>query len=99
MPDSQGMGDNAGPLSPIGVGKPALIGINSTAPPKVIEVADDPVAGGGSDEPRAALGEAALDQQPVEWLEESAGKRMGFAPAFPPSAMQHLQRGEEIQCL
>src|ERR1700738_1675054 len=91
VPDGQRMGDDAGPLSPIGVGKPALIGITPVSQLKIVEIADDPVAGGGSEEPRPAPGEAPLDQQPVEWLEESAAERVGSAPTFPPSAMQRPQ--------
>src|SRR5436853_3840740 len=92
MPDGQGMGNDARPLPPIGVSKPALIGINPAPQAKVIEIADDPVAGGGSEHLRAVLGKAAFDQQPVEWLEEGAGERVRFAPALPGSAMQRFQR-------
>src|SRR6516162_282118 len=83
--DRQGMSDNAGPLPTIGVGKPALIGINPISQPKIIEVADDPAAGG----------EAALDQQPVEPLEEPPGERMVLAATLPGSTMQHLQLRKE----
>src|SRR5216683_2552270 len=99
MPDGQGMDDDAGPFSPIGVSKPALIRINPASQSKIVEITDDPVAGGGSEQLGAALGETALDQQPVERLEEGAGERVGFAPAFPPGAMQYFQRSEEIRCL
>src|SRR6516225_7407030 len=69
VPDSQGMGDEAGPLPPIGIGEAALIGINPVSQPKIVEVADNAVPGGGSQELRPAPGKAALYQQPVERLE------------------------------
>src|ERR1700752_5049448 len=68
MPDPQRMGDDAGPLASIGVGKPALIGVNPVALKKVIEIADDAVASAGSQELKPALSKAALDQQAMEHL-------------------------------
>ena len=58
------MGDDPGPLPPIGIGKSALIGINPVCEPKIVKVANDAVPGGGSDELRPACGKAALYQQP-----------------------------------
>jgi len=89
------MGDNAGPLLPIGVGEAALIGINPLPQPKIIKVAHDPAAGGRPEELRAARGKAALYQQPVERLEELARERMLLAATLPGGAVQRLQLSEE----
>src|SRR5271167_1485051 len=42
--DRQRMGDDPGALAPIGVGEPALIGIDMAVAAKIIEIADDPLA-------------------------------------------------------
>src|SRR5262249_15404411 len=91
----QSMSDDTGPRPPIGVGKPALIGVNPAAPPKIIEVADRPVAGRGSEKLHAVLREATLDQQSMERLEKGAGERMRSASALPGGAMQRFQVSEE----
>lgn len=97
--DSEGMRDDAGPFPPIHRGEPALIGINPAPQSKVVEIAENPVAGRGSDELRRALGETVFDEQPVERLEKRAGERMRLAPTLPLGAMQCLQRIEKFERL
>src|SRR6516165_1228204 len=74
VPDRQGVGDETWPFVPIAVGETALIGVNAVAEPKIVKIADDPVAGASSQQLGSAFGKAALDQQPVEGLEELARK-------------------------
>ncbi len=64
--DRQGVRNDPGPLAAIGIGEPALVRIHPLAEAKIVEVAQDPVAGAGSQELGPAFGEATLDQQPVE---------------------------------
>src|ERR1700737_4794512 len=97
MPDRQGVGDDTGSLAPVGIGKPALISINPGSQTEIIEVADNPVAADRRlEQLHTVLGEAALNQKPMERFEKSVGERMRPASAPPGSAMQHFQPGKKI---
>ena len=90
------MGDDAGSLAAVGIGKPALISIDSGSQTEIIEVPDNPVADRRLEQLHTVLGEAALNQKPMERLEKGAGERMRPASALPGSAMQHFQPCEKI---
>src|SRR5215472_14917464 len=93
------MRDHTGPLAPRGPGKPALIGINPTSLPKVVEIADYPLAGRCFEELDSTIVKAAFDQPPMEGLKECAGEGVHLPPPHPRGAMQRLQFSEKLQRL
>src|SRR5215472_15926770 len=93
------MRDHTGPLAPGGPGKPALIGINPTSLPKVVEIADYPLAGRCFEGLDSTVVKRAFDQPPMERLKECAGEGVHLPPPLPRGAMQRLQFGEEFQRL
>ncbi len=66
MSDRQRMSDGPRALARVGVGEPALIGIDATVAAEIIEIADDPLAGPRLDDLDRTLGKMALDQPAVE---------------------------------
>src|SRR5271169_3749042 len=90
----QRMGDDPGALARVGVGEPALIGIDATVASEIIEIADDPLASPRLDDLDRTLGKAVFDQTPLERFEKPATERMLSAATFPGGAMQRLQSAE-----
>src|SRR6516162_8619204 len=93
------MRDDTGPFTPTGLGKPALIGINSAPQAKVVEIADYLLAGRCFEELDSAVVKGAFDQPPMEGLKECAGEGVHPPPPLPRGAMQRLQFSEKFQRL